>query len=848
MIRAALKAALAHRLRFALTTLAVTLGVTFVAGTFIYTDTLNTVFSSLVEGSTEGVDVYIQPEVEFESLTDYGVGGPGLPEPLVDEARGVSGVAVAEGSVNGYAQFVDKNGEAITPFGPPTLGISWTENRMLSSVVLKDGRGPAASDEVAMDAATAERFDFAVGDEVEVLLRGPKERFELVGIFDSAGGGFGGATLAAFELSTAQELFEKEGKVDAIEVAAEEGISPVELRNALSTSLSYQDLEFVTGEDQASEMKQQIQQGFGFFTTVLLVFAGIAVLVGAFIIFNTFSMIVAQRMREFGLLRAIGATGRQVMTSVLIEAAIVAVIASTLGIALGMGTALGLQKLMEAAGFDMPSATLELRPRTIVAGFAVGLGVTLFSALAPARRAAAIPPIAAMQELRADEEVTKRRRLYIGAGLTGAGVVLMAAGLMSLVDQEISAVGAGALLVFLGIATLGPIFARGLAGALASPLPRIFGITGTLARENSRRAPRRTASTAAALMIGLALVTLVATFASSLKGSIDSALSRSVKADLIVLPQSFANTAGFTPAIRERLQRLPEVEVASPMRFGEWMGDDDRTRTLLAVDPDTVDEVLELDMRSGSLGDLRDGGLLLRDVEAETRGLTAGDFITMIFESTGEQEIEVDGVFGAATDDRYLLSLASYAENYSRQSDIQVHVVGAEGIAAEDLRAAVEGSLSEFPNVRVLDQAGLREESSKLIDQMLNMVYGLLGLALIIAVLGITNTLALSVYERRREFGLLRAVGATKTQIRRMIRWEAAVIALFGTVVGVVIGSAFGWALITSLRDEGFTRVVLPVEQIAVYIVVAGAAGLLAAVVPARRAARLDVLEAIAFE
>lgn len=848
MIKASLKAAFAHRLRFALTTLAVTLGVTFVAGTLIYTDTLNTVFTSMVEESTAGVDVYIQPEIEFETLTGHGLGGPSLPEELVDEVRAVPGVAVAEGSVTGYAQFVDKDGEAITPFGPPTLGVSWTEDPTLSSVVLKDGRAPTAPDEVAMDATTAERYDYAVGEDVEILLQGPKEIFSLVGIFDSAsGGGFGGATLAAFERSTAQVLFEKKGKVDAIEVAAEEGISSVEMRNTLSTSLSG-DLEFTTGEDEAAEIKDQIQRGFGFFTTVLLVFAGIAVFVGAFIIFNTFSIIVAQRMREFGLLRAVGATGRQVMTSVLLEATIVALIASALGIVLGMVTAQGLQKLLEAVGFDLPSASLELNPRTIVVGFAVGLGVTLFSALAPARRAAAIPPVAAMQELRADEEVTKRHRLYIGAGLTGIGAIFMAAGLVPVVDQEISAVGLGALLVFLGVATLGPVFARRLAGMLASPLPRMFGITGTLARENSRRAPRRTASTAAALMIGLALVTLVATFASSLKGSIDSALSTSLKADLIVMPQSFADTAGFSPAIRERLQDLPEVEVASPMRFGEWKGDDDQTRTLLAVDPKTVEDVLELEVQSGSVADLRDGGVLLRDVEAETRGLTAGDSMVMVFGNTGEQEVEIDGVFGAATDDRYLLSLQTYAENYSRQSDIQVHLTATQGVTIDDLRVSVEGALEEFPNVRVLDQAGLREESSKLIDQMLNMIYGLLALALIIAVLGITNTLALSVYERRREFGLLRAIGATRSQIRRMIRWEAAIIALFGTVVGVVIGCVFGWALITSLREDGFSRVVLPLGQIAIFIIIAAAAGLLAAVLPARRAARLDVLEAIAFE
>ena len=847
MLKASLKSAFAHRLRLALTALAVMLGVTFVAGTLIFTDSLNEVFTSMVEEGTEGVDVYVQPHTEFESLIDYGAGGPGLPEDMVAEVRALPGVAIAEGSVTGYAQFVDANGEAITPVGPPTLGISWTEDPELSTVQITEGRSPTGSNEVVMDAVTADDNGFAVDDQVEVLLQGPKENFTLVGIFNTASGaGFGGATMAAFDLETAQLLFGKGRKVDQIEVAAEEDTSPTELRNSLTAALP-DDIDLITGADQATETKKQIQQGFGFFTTVLLVFAAIAVFVGAFIIFNTFSIIVAQRMKEFGLLRAIGATERQVMASVLVEAAFIAAVASALGILLGLGMAVGLQALMDAVGVDLPTATLELVPRTIVVGFAVGFGVTLLSALMPARRAARIPPIAAMQDLRTEEDATTARRVYIGAGLTLLGAALMGAGLLSVVPEEVSAVGFGALLVFLGIAGLGPVFARSLAGGLGAPLPRLFGITGTLARENSRRSPRRTSSTAAALMVGLALVTLVAMFSSSLKASLDSALSSTAKADLIVMGQSFAST-GFTAEIAENLEALPEVQIASPFRFGEWKGADGLTRTLLGVDPATIDDVMELGLVSGSLAGFRDGGLLMKDVEAESRGVSVGDSIEMTFGSTGKQTIPIVGIFEGGVDDRYLLSLPVYEENYARQQDMQVHLVGAAGIPAGEMRAAVEAEVSEFPNVQVLDQEGLKEESSKLIDQMLNMVYGLLGLALIIAVLGITNTLALSVYERRREVGLLRAVGATRPQIRRMIRWEAAIIAVFGTVIGVIVGSAFGWALIRTLEDEGFTEIVVPLAQIAAFILIAALAGLMAAVLPARRAARLDVLEAIAFE
>ncbi|MFP5353287.1 MAG: ABC transporter permease [Actinomycetota bacterium] len=362
MLGISLRSALAHRLRLALTALAVMLGVTFVTGTLTYTDALNRVFTSMVEEGTAGVDVYVAPKMEFESLIDYGAGGPGLPESMVETVASVPGVAVASGAVTGYAQFVDKKGKAITPFGPPTLGISWTEDPGLSSVRLTDGRAPSGPDEVLMDADTARDHGFEVGDQVEVLLQGPKVTFDLVGIIDTpSGSGFGGATMAAFDLETAQRLFKKKDRVDQIEVAAEEGTSATELRNLLAAELP-DNVELKTGAAQAEETKRQIQQGFGYFTTVLLVFAAVAVFVGAFIIFNTFSIIVAQRTKEFGLLRAIGASGRQVTASVLVEAALIAAVASTLGIAAGLALAVGLQNLMDAVGIDLPPATLEWLP------------------------------------------------------------------------------------------------------------------------------------------------------------------------------------------------------------------------------------------------------------------------------------------------------------------------------------------------------------------------------------------------------------------------------------------------------------------------------------------------------
>jgi putative ABC transport system permease protein len=847
MLRAIIKSALAHRLRLLLTAVAVMLGVTFVTGTLVYTDTLDEVFSTMVEEGAEGVDVYVQPDVAFESLMSYGTSGPGIPESLVADVQALPEVATAEGSVVSFAQFIDKAGEVIAPMGPPTIGMSWTADPQLASVVIDDGRAPDGPDEVVMDVVTAADHGFVVGDEVEVLLQGPKQVFTLVGTFDrTSGGGFAGATMAAFDLETAQSLFLKEGKVDQIDVAAAPGVTPDGLRSRLEASLDGE-LTIVTAQDEAAETKTQIRQGFGFFTTVLLVFAAVAVFVGAFIIFNTFSIIVAQRMREFGLLRSLGATHRQVMRSVLVEAALVGLIASVAGILLGLGAAVGLQGLMDAAGVDLPKASLELSSRTIVVSLIVGMGVTLIAAFLPARRAGRVSPVSAMQASTSENEAIGRRRVLIGGGVLVGGIVAMGAGFLSVIS-ELPAVGFGAFLVFMGVAILGPVYGRALASLLASPLPRLFGVTGTLARENSRRAPRRTSSTAAALMVGLALVTLVAMFASSLKGSIDVVLTETVRSDLVVMPQSFTSVSGFTPRIAKQLDALPETATVSPMRYGEWKGSDGRMRSFLAIDGATVGSVFDLKMVSGSPKDLTDGGILLRKNEAEARDVTTGDMLDMTFSNAGEIEVEIDGVFAAEIDDRYLLSLDTYDENFTRGQDIQVHIVGATGIPIPELRAAVERELEPFPNVRVLDQASLREESSKLIDQMLNMVYGLLALALVIAVLGITNTLALSVHERRREVGLLRAVGATRAQVRRMIRWEAATIALFGSVLGILIGSAFATALMKALEEEGFSRIVVPVPQLVTFVLIAGAAGVLAAALPARRAARMDVLEAIAFE
>ena len=849
MWRAALKGLFAKKLRLLLTAASIVLGVGFVAGTYVLTDTMARAFDQLFATVASDTDVVVRAASAFE-VTGQGAGGDGtsgrrpIPASVLETVRAVQGVAEARPSVQGYAQLVDpRTGEAIGGFGPPTIGLSWDPGSTV--LTLREGRAPQGPGEVVVDAGTARAHDLRVGQEVRVITTGGPQRFEIVGI-----AGFGetdnlaGATLALFELRTAQELFDRVGRYDEIAVDAAEGVSASELRARIQARLP-EGVEAVTSTTVAAENADAFKEALGFFRTALLVFAGISLFVGSFIIFNTFSIITAQRTRELALLRALGATRRQVTASVLLEAVVVGLAASVVGVAAGVGIAAGLRALLGAFGVDLPGTALRVLPRTVLVSVAVGSAVTLMGSLLPARRAARVAPVEALRDR--SEQPTgggMRRRLLAGTALTAVGLAVLLFGLFGGSGSAAELVGAGAALTFLGVAALSPIVARPAALVLGRPL-RALGVPGRLGQENAMRNPRRTAATAAALMVGLALVSMVSILSASLKASFTAALEETLRADLTVTTSSFQP---FSPEVAERIRALPEVAAVAEFRQGLFRF---RGEALLvtAVDPSTIERVAALDLREGSVASLAQGRVLVSADAARERGISLGDRLTLTFPGTGPEPLVVGGLHG---EDRlvgdWVVSLATYERLYPEQLDTFVLLKGAEGVSPRALQAAVERAVADFPSLDVQDQAAFREKQAGFVDQLLNLVTVLLLLAVVIALVGIANTLGLSILERTREIGLLRAIGMTRRQLRSAVRWEAVIIAVFGALLGLVVGLGFGVALQRALAGEGLGELAIPAGRLVVSVVLAGLAGVVAAVGPARRAARLDVLRAIAYE
>jgi putative ABC transport system permease protein len=847
MRKATLKGLLAHKLRLAATALAIVLGVSFVAGTYVLTDTINATFTNLFDEVTQGVDVAVRSKEVFSSQGGE-VRDP-IPAAVLDRVKGVDGVKAAEGTVTGYAQFIDKDGKAVTTGGAPTLGVSTSATPELQAgTTVREGRLPSGPDEMAVDAQTAEKHGFRPGDRVKVLFQGPARSFTVSGVigFGSAGN-LGGATLAAFTLPTAQEVLNREGRFDEIDVVAAEGVTPEALRDRVRATVDPR-YETLTGEELSADAAKAINDSFGrFLSTALLSFAFVALLVGAFLIFNTFTIIVAQRTRELALLRCLGASRRQVMSSVLLESLVVAVLASLVGLGLGVLIASGLKALLTGIlNFDLPTTGTVFLWRTVIVSLVVGVVVTVLAALLPALKATRVPPVAALQPETAFAPTHfRKRRIVLGALVTAVGVALLLAGLFQDEGNRLVNVASGAVVVFLGVAILSPLIARPLARLIGWPFARAFRLPGSLARENAMRNPRRTASTAAALMIGLALVAFVSIFAASIKASTTKILDETIAADYILNTDTFTP---FSPELAERLADQPELEAVVGVRAGAFKLDG-ATKQLAGIDPVAYDKVVTSNVLSGSFADLASGGLAVKEDVAKTNGWTVGEQVALQFPRGGTQQVPVKAIYkDNSVNGDYLLALADYQRFYADQQDAQVLVQARSGTAPDVSRAAIDRVVTDFPNVTVRDQAEYKAETAKQIDQIVNLFYALLALAVLIALFGIVNTLGLSIFERIRELGLLRAVGATRRQLRAMIRWEAVIIAVLGAVLGLAVGVFFGWTIVRALRTVGITEFALPVGQLVIFVVFAGLAGILAAVLPGRRAAKIDVLRAITTE
>ncbi|RJK93184.1 ABC transporter permease [Vallicoccus soli] len=844
MLRASLRSLLAHKLRLALSAVAVVLGVAFVAGSLVFTSTLSRTFTDLFENIA--ADVTVTRATSFDqTVVTSSTAGPetGVPEAVLDDVRAVDGVATAVGDVQTDGVFVvDAQGDAVGGTGAPGLGINWDETPGVTVTTLTEGRGPQGPGEIAVDTQTADRADLAVGDRVRLITpAGPREE-QLVGVFRfGESGGLAGASLVAFDTATAQSLTGAEGFYSSISVDAEDGVGEEELRDAVAAALP-DGFEAKTATEITDEGADALEQSLSFINVFLLVFAGIALFVGSFIILNTFSMIVAQRTRELALLRAVGASRAQVTRSVLVEALAVGLLGAVLGLGVGVGLAALLRWVFGRVGLQL-DGDLVVEPSTVVWSFVVGVGVTLLAAYVPARRAARVPPVAAMRDDVAMPERSLRVRLVVGGVLAALGAAALLGGLAT--DDGSTAaqlVGAGALLLVVGAIALSPVLSRPALRVLGGWYPRAFGAVGRIATENARRNPRRTAATASALMIGLALVASMSVLGASANASVDRLVDEAFGADYVV---SNAVATPFSAELAASAREVEGVEAVYEQRFGQAQVDGG-TIGLTGIDPGAIGTALTTEFVAGSAAGLEEGGVLLDEGTAESRGLGVGDVVALTPPYGDGRDLEVLGVFTEnAGLGEFTVSLSTFdALGYSRQDNF-VYVLAEPGADPAAVRAGLDAVVADYPVVDLADQTEFKEDQRAQIDQLLTIIYALLALAVVIAVLGIVNTLALSVIERTREIGLLRAVGMSRRQLRRMVRLESVVIALYGAALGIVLGLVFGISLQRALAGQGIEVLSVPVVTLLLFLVVAAVVGVLAAVWPARRAAKLDVLQAI---
>ena len=842
MFLATLRGMLAHKLRVVLTTVSIALGVAFLAGTLILTDTMNTAFDRFFGQVSSGTDAVVRHEAAYTSASGAGVSRAAIPADVLAEVRKVPGVAVAEGVVSGYALLTDTHGKAVIPAGgAPTMGYTMTDDVQLRGHVrLLAGHAPRGSSEVAIDAASAAKHHIPIGSSIRILFRGPSQQFTVVGtVAYGHEKSFGGTSSAFFSSATAQRVLGSTTTYDEVQVRSTGAVSDKALAARLNAALP-KDVEAVTGAAAAKEAADTIKDIFSFVGVLFSIFAGIALFVGSFIIWNTFTMIVTQRSREIALMRAVGATRRQVMKNLLAEAGLLGVVASAVGVGLGIAVAKGLNALMGVLGFTLPTTSTVINTRSVVVSMLVGVTVTVAAALVPARRATKVLPIEALREATPGARAPSRVTAGVGALLAAGGGAAVAAGLSG--DGSSNLILVGVLGVVVGVLALAPLAARPLAALVGAPL-HLRGVPGGLARQNAMRNPRRTASTATALMIGLTLVAGVGVLASSLKASFGTVLSDSTKASLYITPAS-GQGGGFSPDVSSLVRAVPGVSVASPTGFGE-VRVAGSAAMYSSVDPATVDQVLDLDVTSGSAASLGTDGVLVKGSLARSKGWHVGQRLPVTFPASGSTTLTIRGLYDGTgyLDGSYIISQATDEAHVPDRLDGSILVLVEHGAKTGAVKAAVAEALAAHPDAKVLDRKGYEKEIGGLVDQLLVLVSVMLLLSVLIALLGIVNTLALSVHERTRELGLLRAVGMTRAQVRSMVRWESVVISVLGAAAGAALGIGVGVAL--SKTIEGVTTVAVPTTQIAIYVVAAAVAGVLAAVGPGRSAARVDVLKAV---
>ena len=851
MIRVALRGLAGRKFRAALTALAIVLGVSMVSGTYILTDTISTAFDSIFQGTYRGTDAVVTKKTTFTNEQGDNFDAPSFPAGVLDEVRALPDVDAAIGGVAGQAQIIGKDGKAVVFGGAPNLGFSVDPTQPeFNSLTLVDGRWPGP-DEVVIDRSTADKEDFRVGDTIGIQGRGPVQRMQVSGLVKfGAVASIGGATLAGFDLPTAQRVFNKQGRLDQIRVAAKPGVSTEGLVAALRDQLPAT-LRVRTGNAQAEEDATGTNEFISFLQKFLLAFGGIALFVGSFVIANSLSITIAQRTREFATVRTLGGSRRQVLGSVLVEALVTGVLASVVGLFLGLGLAKGLTALFDAVGFTLPRSSLQFQTRTIVVALLAGIVVTVLASLRPALRATRVPPIAAVREgatLPASRFVRFRTAGTLALTAIGFGALLYGlfrGGLGT--TQLLIWMGVGALLIFVGVALVASRIVVPLAAVLGAPARRIGGAAGQLASENSQRNPQRTASTAAALMIGLALVTLVAVLAKGITSTFTNAVDDLFTSDYAITAQN--NFSPIPTSAAEAAAKAPGVEAIASVRAGDGrvFG---KTVQATAVDP-AIGRVLTLEWKSGSqavLSRLGRDGAFVDDGFAADHDLHLGSPVTLETPTGEKLRLRVKGIFdpptGGSPFGPVTFSSATFDRAYESPKNVFSFVEMRGGVTAANTRA-LENVLRAFPNAKSQTREEFVDNQISGLSSILNILYVLLALSVVVSLFGIVNTLVLTVFERTRELGMLRAIGMTKRQVRRMIRHESVITALIGGALGILLGIVLGALLVARIEFIEFS---LPTVQLVVFALATVVVGIVAAIIPARRAARLRVLEALHYE
>ena len=840
----------ARKWRSLMTAVAVIFGIALVAGTYILTDTTNQAFDQIFNESLAGTDVVVTAKSEVDQQDGS---TPAFPAKILKKVDQVDGVKVAAGSIFTQGAILDDQGDSIGAGFSPQF-IASTGPKVFEAVTYPEGHPPTNAHEATLDQAAADRKGIELGDTIELVGTDKAVPFRVVGLTQLGGASFGGSSIAQVQLPVAQRVTGKVGEYDQISIAADSGISSEELRDRVSEVVP-KNLRVETAQENADRNASEIRDSLQFLTIALLAFAAIALFVGSFVIFNVFSITVAQRTREFGMLRTLGASRGQILRTVVIEGLIIGLVGSLLGLVVGYGLAAGLSAVLKAVGAELPANSLQVLPRTIIVSLLIGVGVTLVSSLIPAFRSTQVPPIAALSEnlvVGGRNRVVVRTVIAVLLGVLGLALIAMT--LISGKDGGSGAaqIGAGAVCVLIAISIFAPKLVSPAARIIGAPLERFGGLTGRLARENAQRNPSRTAVTAAALMIGLALIAFVTIFASGLSSSVNKVIDDQLPGEITL--QGQGGILPFPAGAIKVVQKVDGVEAASGVRYVSAKVDG-KTAAISSVDPADIVKVYTVEWEEGSDSDLTgltDGQIVIGNKLADSLDVGVGDRVTLTSQKGRKFPFQINAIMktdSIALAGEGIIDQGAMERDFDQKSDAVGLVKLDPGADLDKTQTAIEDALTaqDFPTVDVLNQGELKEQQKSQIKGLLAMIYVLLALAVIVSLVGIVVTLILSIYERTRELGMLRAVGMSRRQVKRMVRYEAVITAVIGAVSGLIVAVIFAFLIGIPLGGDGF-ELSYPVGTLIIILILTALAGVIAAIYPARKAAKLDVLEAVSYE